>query len=176
MFGLICRQKEWDKSNCKLLKFPFSLFTNSVRRHLDECNPFCSFIVYTDAALTLCLLTLRQELIVLISPFFFLTPPTLSFSFVLSYNCLEPKGRLTCPFPRGTHTPNQVPPDNSFTRWWKGWFVFFFNLYFFVSSDSITVANAALEYKLKSLVTDTLCHTAYIWLAGTKCKQTMLEF
>lgn len=74
MFGLICRQKEWDKSNCKLLKFPFSLFTNSVRRHLDECNPFCSFIVYTDAALTLCLLTLRQELIVLISPFFFFWP------------------------------------------------------------------------------------------------------
>lgn len=131
MFGLICRQKEWDKSNCKLLKFPFSLFTNSVRRHLDECNPFCSFIVYTDAALTLCLLTLRQELIVLISPFFFLTPPTLSFSFVLTYNCLEPKGRLTCPFPRGTHTPNQVPPDNSFTRWWKGWFVFFFLIFIF---------------------------------------------
>lgn len=41
--------------------------------------PFAqSFIVYTDAALTPCLLILRQELIVLISPI--LTPP-LFFSF-----------------------------------------------------------------------------------------------
>lgn len=31
--------------------------------------------------------------------------------------------------------------------------IFFFP---FVSSDSVIVANAALEYKLKSLVTDTL--------------------
>lgn len=135
MFGLICRQKEWDKSNCKLKKFPSSLFNNSIRRHLDERNPFCSCIVYSDAALTLCLLTLRQELMNCLNfSLYFLTPPTLFvFSFSFEY-IRNQKADLTCPLPRGTHTPNQVPPDNSFTRWWKGWFVwgFIFVLVLFV--------------------------------------------
>lgn len=50
-----------------------------------------------------------------------------------------------------------MPPDNNFTRL-EGfcvWDVFLL----FVSSDSIIVANAALEYKLKSLVS--VSHIAY---------------
>lgn len=30
--------------NRTLFKFPFSLFTNTVRRHLDGCSPFCSVV------------------------------------------------------------------------------------------------------------------------------------
>ena len=166
MFGLICRQKEWDKSNCKLLKFPFSLFTNSVRRHLDECNPFCSFIVYTDAALTLCLLTLRQELIVLISPFFFWPLPHFLFLLFWVIIVWNQKADLPVLFLEEHTHQTRCLLTTALQDDGKGGLFFFFNLYFFVSSDSITVANAALEYKLKSLVTDTLCHTAYIWLAG----------
>ena len=91
----------------------------------------------------------RRELIVLISLRF---DP---FSFFQIRVKLIGKTRRTYPSVSLRNVNrSQVPPDDNFTRR-KGFCVW--NFFFpFVSGDSITVANAALEYKLKSLVTDTL--------------------
>lgn len=139
--------------NRTLFKFPFSLFTNAVRRHLDECSPFCSVgcpcqMLRSHHARW----PLRQEVIVLRSPvwplFLFLTLSKVVWHFQADVATCVLEDHKQKP---GASWQQLYETERSLRLG------FFFLL--FVSSDSIIVANAALEYKLESLVTDTLWAT-----------------